>query len=146
MLSLSVPGKVKTQFSRFQYFHKRFTSITRKPQVQSLSTWVSIESLSNTLKKRENNVLWKQCFLLLLLLMLTCFQIMMSEVSSVLALTKRGLGSERVTFSVKNQKKFGFCWNCLKNNWPTTWGGFGWFLIFFNYFVQNIFSCIEHIF
>ena len=39
----------QTQFLKFQNFHKLQRSVTREPQVQSLSSWVSLESLSNIL-------------------------------------------------------------------------------------------------
>ena len=41
----------KTQFLRSQNFHKLETLITWEPQVQSLSAWVSLESLLNFLSK-----------------------------------------------------------------------------------------------
>ena len=47
MYPFSPKENKKIQFLRFQYFHNLYTSITREPQVQSLSTWILLESLSH---------------------------------------------------------------------------------------------------
>ena len=42
---------------------------------------------------------------------------------------QRVTGSERVKFTVKNQKTFRFCWNCLKSDCLKTLAVFEWLLI-----------------
>ena len=46
-LTLSVPGKLKNSIFWDSNNFTILISVTREPQLQSLSIWISIESLSN---------------------------------------------------------------------------------------------------
>ena len=70
-------------------------------KVQSLSTWMPLESLLNILQKRS---LSGQC-------LLTVFEILLFVSRSVLSPTQRGKGKDRAKVSAKNQKNI---WTLLK--------------------------------
>ena len=54
-LVLSVPENLKAQVLRVQQFHKLKTSITREPQVQSLSPWISFINSLTLFNVKNNN-------------------------------------------------------------------------------------------
>ena len=70
-------------------------------KVQSLSTWMPLESLLNIPQKRS---LSGQC-------LLTVFEILLFVGRSVLSPTQRGTGNDRAKVSAKNQKNI---WTSLK--------------------------------
>ena len=62
--------------------------------MQSLSTWMSFESLSNTLEKTPVTIMFT----------LTVFDILLLERRSVLSPSQRVTERERIKISVKDQK------------------------------------------
>ena len=90
---------------------------------ESLSTWISLEILSNTLLKN----LWSKTMLIILLLLSRncclkwgCYYHPPSGVQ----------GAKRLNFQWKNSKIFGFCWNYLKSDWLSRLEGFEQFYFF----------------
>ena len=49
---------------------------------------------------------------------------------------QRVTGSDRVKFTVKNQKTFSFCWNCLKSDCLKSLAVFECLLIFFLFYLK----------
>ena len=92
----SIQEKLGKKLLGFQNVRKLETLITRETQVQSLSTWKSLESLFNILLKRS----WvKMPFIF------TVFKIFLLEGRLVLRLTKWASGSESIKFYWKKNKK-----------------------------------------
>ena len=92
--------------------------------MQSLSTWILLESLL------------KSIFFAKTVFTLTVFEMLLFESRSILWPAQQVTGKKRVKFPVKKTKKMlGFCWNCLKNDCITSLGGFEWFLFFIFYLI-----------
>ena len=114
-LTLSVPEKLKNPISEIP--------ITREPQVQSLSTWMSLESLLNILLTLT---CWWRQFLLLPFSRYCC-----SKVGRYFHPPSGVQGAKRLKFDWKIKKLFSFCWNYLKSDYLTRLGDIEWFLVFF---------------
>ena len=129
-LTLSVLQKLKNYVFEIPIIPQTLSIINREKQVQNLSTWISSESLSNTIWK---TLVWSQCLLLKFSRYCCSNARWYYHPPSGLEETK-GLN-----FQWKSKRKYySFCWNCLKSDWITSIRGFKWYLIFFVSF--NAFS------
>ena len=97
-LTFRVPQKLKNSIFEIPI-------IPQILNIKSINLDIIRKFIQYTLKKK--NVVVKSVFTL------TVFEIWLLESRLVLSSAQRGTGKERVKFSVKVKKIFGFCWNYL---------------------------------